>query len=464
MSANGTTKTMRNCAHDVEMAPGAVEAVRDMAAAVTAAAAVSSRYGIVRRCEAIEPVAGLPPVSIFVAHGPERSPLNHDGAPTQPWSPVRGTGVGLDPAAARISAIAEAVERYCVSLPPWRDTTRAAHRDCADLALSPHRFAMFSTGQYADAPHLEPPSCEAEIDWSWAHSLTQRANRLVPAVAVYSSLGNKPPNNFLCGLTSTGVATHVAFAPAALAGLLEVVERDALMLHWHNGHPLPAVHIDPSDVPETLAALLDRLARVKDITFSFVDLTLDIALPTIGCIALADGDHWPAAVFGCATRLSAPAAACKAGLEALQMLHGLARRNWRQQIPLSPNQVRTLRQHALFYASPAGRDRLRARVDWQPRRNLTDLPAINATDSREALQICVDRVADAGLEVLVADLSTPDVAACGFTTLRVIAPGTADINGDVRYPKLGASRIRKVSRRYRWTHPPSAAPLPCPLA
>ena len=52
-----------------------------------------------------------------------------------------------------------------------------------------------------------------------------------------------------------------------------------------------------------------------------------------------------------------------------------------------------------------------------------------------------------GLDVLVVDLTTPDVRELGFRVVRVLIPGLQPLHGDHRYPFLGGTRWSEVPFR-----------------
>jgi ribosomal protein S12 methylthiotransferase accessory factor len=110
----------------------------------------------------------------------------------------------------------------------------------------------------------------------------------------------------------------------------------------------------------------------------------------------------------------------------------------------------------LFYCSPARlpfldvliRPRSVVRPAW--RRSL-------ATGSvGQDVETCVRRLAAAGLEVLVADLTTPDVAGLGFKVVKVLIPGMHPIDfGYWRH--LGGRRLYETPARlgYRAAYGPN---------
>lgn len=416
-------------------------------------------YGIVRRCRERPAVPGLPDVSVHLAQGPLRRPGGK-----RLRSPATGIGVSPDPEGAWLAAVSEALERYCIVWPVegWR-LLRASLAEVEGSAVPVSRFGLFSDDQYATNSALAVPDRTDAIDWTWAYSLTSRRFLLVPAALVHGSIGHGPPNNFGHGLSSTGVASHVSVEAALLAGLLEVVERDAVMISWLNRHSPATVTLDATTSRELLE--LRQRFEVPGIEFVLLDLTLDTGIPTVGCLALSDRSDRPSAVMGSASRPDPVDAASKALLEAAQIHYSLNALGHDASSSLPEADVRTFADHAVFYAGSANRRFLDFLASSGRSRPLSGMRDLSTGTTGGDLQACVALLDSVGLEVLVAELTTPDVGRLGFRVFKVLVPGAVDINGDARMPLLGSRRIDEVPAAMGWPAVGEAKLnlSPCPL-
>lgn len=402
-------------------------------------------HGIVRRCRRYPEIPGLPTVPVFVARGPKRLLAGRE-----PGFDIIGMGVSDDPADARLKALVEAVERYCFAWPHDPSLIqRRPYNDIEEWAVPLDRFRPFTAGQYRTRPALRFPTPSEPIDWTWAYSLTRRCFALVPAVLAYTTVGFRPPNNFVTSGSSTGVACHVSVEAALLAGLVEVVERDAIMLYWLNRRSPRRVIVDPA-APSGVARLLQDHFDLPDFEFVLLDITCDSGLPTICCRAASANPARPASAFGAACRRDPVDAARKALFESAQVLSGLHGLGCDAGTSVPESAVRDIWDHARFYAGAAAADRIRFLAESTEQIGLEDMPASDGSSVAVDLDHCVAKLATLGLEVLAVDLTPADVAECGFRTVKVIVPGMIDINGDARFPQLGPERVRQVPRSLGW--------------
>ena len=418
-----------------------------------AAARVSGAYGIVHRCVTLDaPIThGL---TVVAAAGPYRMPG---------WKffvQPEGTGVARDEESARLAAVAETVERYASIAPAAEEMlVRAACAELDGAAVPVSSFALLSPSQYRRFRRLHPVSDTHPIDWVWSASLTRNRPALVPASLVFLGRERHPPNDFVAEVTSTGAACHVSLPHAVLAGLCEVLERDALTIWWQNR--LPPTELDPTGTP--VAELLPGLDRAG-YRLKLYTLPTASPFPVVLAQATSEGAQ-PCAAVGVACRPSPEAAALRAAFEAVQVLVRLCARG-----PHRPDRVRTLDDHADFYATPAGARLLHRAVAPATTQRLDEVsnPAARWPDVLSQIDGAVSALEKGGLEVLVSELSTVDVALAGYSVVRVLIPGALDIAVDARCPRLGGRRLYDVPVELGLRATPLAESdinrLPVPLA
>ncbi|HEX6539584.1 MAG TPA: YcaO-like family protein [Candidatus Dormibacteraeota bacterium] len=399
----------------------------DLLSASRAAAArvLGRRFGIVSVCMPLVSNRNGAELHVYAAAGARRLPG---------WrflARATGTGVSSDPELARLAAISEAVESY-VSMapaPPGR-LRRSSYAALREVAVDPACLAMHSARQYGEQPKLAPLTEDSVIDWCQGWSMSTAAPVWIPAALVYLTHPHGAPNNFVAEVTSTGIAAHVALAPAILAGTHECLERDAVCIAWANAIQLR--RLDPRDTS------IDALVRDgfgPETAVALYDVPTDSPCPTVMAVAWSETDP-PHAAIGAASRLDHESAAYKALCEAAQM-----RARFTDRPALPPDRVRTFDDHANFFAGATGARLLRDVVEGGERVRLADLPRAPEVSARDALDGIANSLAERSLDLIVVELTTADVAAAGYRVVRVIVPGLVDASADARFPRLGGDRL-----------------------
>lgn len=340
---------------------------------------------------------------------------------------------------ARVSALCEALERQCARYQGDEPRVRGSIRELAPAAIDPRSLLLFSDRQYAEGtPRLararllatprsqlvpRPADPDRAIDWTPAWSLTEGTRRLVPFHYVFAG-APQPVAERCCMWDSNGCAAGNCLEEAVLQGLLELVERDATAIWWYNRVARPEVDLDSFAQPyfHRVRAHYGEAGHQLWV----LDLTHDLGIPAV--IALArerHGDRY-AAGLGCHLDLEL------AVQRALTELHQV----------FDPEH----RHDPLFVQSEIGDDRfLRPAPDLAP---CTAASHANqrCDDLREDIALCMQRLRRAGLDVIVADYSRPDVA---LTTVKVMVPGLRHF-----WPRFAPGRLYDVPVALGWRSSP----------
>lgn len=394
---------------------------------------IGARCGIVQECAPLVGRDGLTGVHIFVARGPLRM---------AGWSlpaPLHGTGVSLCSEAARMAAVAETMESYCSMAPaPRRFLMRSSFKDLPGAAVRPTTVACLSRRQYRCLQDLDPLTETKVVDWCWAYSLTGRRAMLVPAGLVYFEQARHSPNNFAPETVSGGFACHISVPHAAISGLCEVIERDALAISWHSQLPLTPLQVAGTAVED----LFSGPWADNGLECRLFQVPTDAPFPVV----LAHTRHAgapPHAVVGVACRPDPVAAALKAVYESCQAYVRL--RGGKAPYARQPGQPD---DNAALYATAAGAQLLEDNLVVSPiTKRLAKVPSASTGSVLADLAIGVEALSALGLEVLTSEVTTVDAAAAGYRVLRVLVPGTLSTNTDSRFAPFGAARLYELPVR-----------------
>ncbi len=368
-----------------------------------------------------------------------------------------GSGAHPEPARARAAAIGEALERYSALFVPEervRTTTAAA---LGDAAVRPARFALFHPTQLADPrfPFVEFGE-ETPAPFVQGISLDDGSAAFLPAEIVY--LGR--PGTATCPIaysTSSGLACAPTFTEAVLAALLEVVERDAVMLAWKCRLSLPLLDWGDDDV---IRSYDQRYFGITGLPFSVLEGSGFLGVP----VAIAVVHGFPTSGASLAVGAGAAATVAEAWLKAISEGFGVYR--WlRQQTlalpeaaPPDPDRVETFDEHMLFYARPEQAE-LASFLDASDERRPTAAvrPLEGSTPMAQINAVC-ERLARHGVSAFAVDVTSPDVAALGVSVARVVAPELCALDVSHRARFLGGARL------YTAAHEAGLAPRDLVLA
>ena len=370
------------------------------------------------------------------------------------------SGKGMTEAAARASALGEAVERYAASL--WGDdrVVRAARADLPGPALDPRRLVLYRPEQYA-ALRYRPYDDTTVLGWVRARSLASGEELFVPALAVLLAYDVHPDEGFIFPITSNGLAAGPTLADAVLSGAYEAFERDAFLALWL--HRLPAGRIDPASHPDPAVPALCRAYARRGVAMELYRVPTDHPVHVfVGLGVETEASGGPACVVGLGADLDPAAAARGALLEVAQVRPAL-RMRMRQpdararlaELLDDPHRVAELTDHDLLYASPA----MLGRFDFLRTRPFASLDWSDTAPRGAAarLRLLAEHLAAQGSDLVYADLTTADLADLGLHVARAILPDYQPIHFGRAERRLGGRRLYELPRRLG-LRPDDAAP------
>ncbi len=336
------------------------------------------------------------------------------------------TGKGKSEVQSQASAFSEAVERYSALYRGNGYRVRRSLNQMEEDVIPLEACLLFSQLQYQDRKkwnrtHLGldyvPVSLDPgdAIDWTPVWSLTAHAFKYVPTAHCYLGyVDDTHDRPIYYNHDSNGLAAGNVIEEAVLQGFMELVERDCVSIWWYNRLIMPGVDLESFADPyvEALAAYYQSLGR----EFWVLDLTSDTKIPTFAAISrrMDGGDE--AITFGFGTHFDARIGISRALTEMNQALYlhrsgrtSLRVKSDREIFMRQWNQTATIENQ--LYLSPDPTVTPRPRDAYNYRHN---------NDIGDDIQRCIEIANGLGLEVLVHDLTQPDI---GMNVVKVIVPG-----------------------------------------
>jgi len=183
--------------------------------------------------------------------------------------------------------------------------------------------------------------------------------------------------------------------------------------------------------------------------FHLNDITTDLQIPVLFALLIDKQNDGLAVAAGASANLNPEAAALKALIEAAQVRQWLKLirqqdRNDRYREDFSD--VVSFEDHVRLYGSLSSIPYVHFLTQSPELKDISAIPTLGALNPVQDLKRCVKALASKGFDVLVVDLTQPDVQELGLHVVKVLVPGMIDINADHNYPLLGGDRLRNVPR------------------
>lgn len=352
------------------------------------------------------------------------------------------SGTGADERTAKLRAIGEAVERYCLSLARYDDYPTGTASEVAYQVLDPERMVAFSDTQLASKPFDRADVRDAEYHWTATTRLPDGETVFVPGQLV-----RLPFNDELTVRQpiSHGAAAGTDLPSALYRGLCELVERECFAITYLNELSVPQIDLEalPSERCRALATELTRMGW----QLTALDLSLDQPFETCLVIGVSDDAETPLLSLG----LDAADGLLHAIEGALREVFQFA-----VQQPAEPTEalldspetaVRTLEHRKAFWDRPEMLDALEFWLDSTATRKVTATDSSDGPDHKESIQRFQDFLRDRGLEAYVSDATTNDIRNRGFRVLAVSIPEFHPLHLDEQFRYLGTDRLYEVPIR-----------------
>jgi ribosomal protein S12 methylthiotransferase accessory factor len=355
--------------------------------------------------------------------------------------PSWACGKGATEIQARVSCIAEAVERYSIGF-FGTELRRAARWGELEGAVHPNAILNFSAGQFRDRAQwnerlrgfnwIPMPFDEARvIEWSPARSLQTDIVRWLPTALCYLNYP-LPEEHRFCQADASGCAAGNTHTEAILQALLELVERDAAAIWWYNRIRRPAIDLRGFGIPHFDALTVEFNERGR--ALELLDITTDLGIPASAAVSWDSRGGRVYVGFG--AHLD-PAIAASRALNEVCQLAAYNAENAEFPDPLVNWWMNNVNCENAAYLVPEDGDRI----------DPAHLPCGATGEMATDVRACVDRLARSGIDVLVCDMTRSNV---GFPVVRVVAPGLRHF-----WARFGPGRLYDVPVQLGWISSPT---------
>jgi ribosomal protein S12 methylthiotransferase accessory factor len=346
---------------------------------------------------------------------------------------------------AEAAAIGEALERYSGSYIPADRVVIASAAELGEDAVAPERFALFSDEQYrGPAFPFRPFRRDTVVGWVEGLSVPDGRRAYLPAQLVYMPWAPQTREVRVGHATSSGLACGATFEEAILTGLLELVERDAFMLTWHNRLSLPLLDWGAD---AEIARLDCRYFAPSRLRYSAVDLSAFLRVPTVLGVVHGPPRELGALGVGAASAPRVEDAWRKALAEAFSVRRWVADRALEEPELLRrpAATVQTFDDHTLYYADEE-RARSASFLDAANERcAVGDVEPVEGDNVLELIEAVCCRLTAHGTSAYAVDVTSPDVSAAGLSVVHVLAPELCQLDVVAGARFLGGRRLYEAA-------------------
>lgn len=354
-------------------------------------------------------------------------------------------------ASSRSAGLLEGIERRAgARLPTTQETLLASFAELAESAIDPRDLGLYDDTVYGTDPRLR--KFDASVPLSWVQCTDLRSSRTVYVPTDFVFYGTPQ----LVFGNSSGCASGSSGPEAILHALMELVERDAFLLHWYAR--LTARRIKLESLHDLECRTLVARLRSQGLELMIFDLRVDLPFPVVLAVALGNRDAFGA--FSVATGASMdPISAARKAIQEVSILnHGFEARSRKaangrlKNAPKDFSLIRSMDDHALLYGNPVMRPTVDFLIDSAPNATFADCfdPWISerpeSLDLSDDVRFVQDVLASRGYPtVLYFDQTMHQGAKLGVSTARVIVPGLLPIDfGHARCRAANLPRLYDV--------------------
>ena len=352
-----------------------------------------------------------------------------------------GLGVNENKKIAMTSCLAEALERYCMSYIPKDEIIKQRKENLRKENVFDD-FFLYSKEQYKELNDFLNPNDE-EIEWTKIYSIDGKKKfKYWPASLIYLPFDlNKP----VAETTSTGMAAGFTLEECIKSGLLELIERDALMINFMQRLNPPEINIET--IHGCNKKLIDRIKQEYNI--KIYKLYSDIKVPVYLSIIYKKEKNDIHYGIGACANLNSDYAINKSLKECLfTYFYSLNIMDVRQE---NPNKIKSLYEHFLYYQGNNFNNLL------------FDSKIINYTKENVSFNSLINELKQNNINIYYKELTTDDIKKTGIKVVKVICPGLIDLNKSHLYPRLGATRFFTVPEKLGLNYNNKLTDMPHPF-
>lgn len=309
----------------------------------------------------------------------------------------------------------------------------------------PEQWALCAEWQYQqDSFPLLPFSKDQILDWVPVHHAWKNEKTLVPFSLVhFTSLKNQP----LYSLSTNGTAFHWKLELALASAVLELIERDTLLLYWRcfkKAQPLSMDKILDNELSRLWQSFSGKHGQIKVLL-----LENEFQIPVIASIYLGDSEQEPSFLLSSAAAFDLEFAIKKSLLELSQALPAVSSSRGKK-IFLQADEVQSFKDHPAFFSHPENKKYAAFLYEDSISLSLSNLTNRAWTSTYSAL---LEYMKSAGYDLMYKTYPTPELDQLGGIVVRALCPALIPLDYNHHLRALGGSRLRGLGHQSQTLNP-----------
>ena len=387
------------------------------------------------------------------------------GLPSIDWAlnnSVLAGGKGFDLASSFLSDLGESIERMSGAFAFFKEDLEICAGSYNYLqqigrnAIAPEELPLFANEQYGSPDFFfQPFTRDTEFNWIKGRRLIRQEDVWIPLQLVlffYIPSIKETPIGYS---SSSGMASHVDEALAIIAGVTELVERDALVGSWYADIPLSRIEIDIPFTSKKNNRILDSIkSLVGDVSFYLHDVGFP-EFPCISATQILPYYNKYAYHAGAASALDGEEAFIQAlveyGQSELQLKCAMLapQRRWKKGVDVifdaSPDkplaEMRTFLENMGYYGHAENIGRLKEFFYSENSVALSELPKVKSKRSEEQLEYLKDILQQYNIDPIIIDCTHEQMSY--VKVVKVFIPELVQPHVSA-YPYLGHPRLYEL--------------------
>ncbi|MBB1295555.1 MULTISPECIES: YcaO-like family protein [unclassified Pseudoalteromonas] len=210
---------------------------------------------------------------------------------------IFGGGKGFDLPTMMASSLGEVIERAMGSFISFAYDDQLIHGTYKTMlekgfnCLHPSELPLFADEQYEkEGFEYERFTEDTFVGWIQGECLLNGSENIwVPAQIVMPFNLLHPKENMFCYATSGGLATHITKELAVYHGISEVLERDAVNVHWNTGHAPKIIELDCMPDDFRVQRILEHAQTLVDNITLYLHMTDVEDFYTVTAVGFVEG-------------------------------------------------------------------------------------------------------------------------------------------------------------------------------